>query len=116
MLLDIFDRPDKEYGTVLARFLKSVQERGIKTSIDVVSNSSADYRATIVPALKYCDYAFMNEIECCRITGLNPRKEGGEPNLENIKKTMLFMAGSGVRDKVIIHCKELGFDDLFAEW
>ncbi|MBQ5810476.1 MAG: helix-turn-helix domain-containing protein [Clostridia bacterium] len=109
LLLDVFDQPDKEYGTVLARFLNNVQKKGIKTSIDVVSNSSADYKATIVPALKYCNYAFMNEIECCRITGLNPRSSNGEPNVENIKKTMLFMAECGVKDKVIIHCKELGF-------
>jgi len=109
LLLDVFDSYDPEYGTVLARFLNSVQGRGIKTSIDVVSNSSADYNAIIVPALRYCNYAFMNEIECCRITGLDPRKANGEPDIENIKKTMLYMAECGVKDKVIIHCKELGF-------
>ena len=109
LLLDAFDKQDDEYGTVLARFLCEVQKQGIKTSIDVVSNSSADYKATIVPPLKYCNYAFMNEIESCRITGLNPRNEDGTPNVENIKKTMLYMAECGVKDKIIIHCKELGF-------
>ena len=39
LLLDEFDREDPEYGTVMARFLKSVQEAGISTSIDVVSDS-----------------------------------------------------------------------------
>ena len=33
---------DAEYGTVMARFLHDVKELGIKTSIDVVSDSKAD--------------------------------------------------------------------------
>lgn len=37
-LLDEFDKEDAEYGTVMAKFLKSVQEKGIKTSIDTVSS------------------------------------------------------------------------------
>ncbi|MBR2885414.1 MAG: helix-turn-helix domain-containing protein, partial [Clostridia bacterium] len=57
LLLDEFDKEDKEYGTVMAGFLKKVQEKGIKTSIDVVSDSSADYGKKIIPALKYCNYA-----------------------------------------------------------
>lgn len=46
--LDSFDRDDEEYGTVMARFLKNIKERGIKTSIDVVSYSAADYKSKIV--------------------------------------------------------------------
>ena len=109
LLLDEFDKPDKEYGTVMARFLKEVQEAGIKTSIDVVSSNTADYKATIIPALKYTDYAIMNEIESSMLTDLNPNKEDGNPDIENIKKTMEFMASCGVKEKVIIHCKKAGF-------
>ena len=109
LLLDKFDEPDEEYGTVMAKFLHDVQEKGIKTSIDVVSDSSADYKKTIAPALKYCDYAIMNEIESTSIWGLSPRKEDGSLNVANIKETMSLMLKEGVREKVIIHSKEAGF-------
>ena len=60
LLLDGFDAKDEVYGTKMARFFHDVQEKGIKTSVDVVSDATADYKATILPALKYCDYAIMN--------------------------------------------------------
>ena len=61
LLLDAFDEPDSEYGTVMARYLHDVQQQGILTSIDVVSDNSADYGQKIIPALRYCNYAIMNE-------------------------------------------------------
>ncbi|MBO5714041.1 MAG: helix-turn-helix domain-containing protein, partial [Clostridia bacterium] len=36
LMLEVFDKEDSEYGTVMARFLKDLQSAGIKTSIDVV--------------------------------------------------------------------------------
>lgn len=109
LLLDSFDKEDSEYGTVMARFLKSVQERGIKTSVDVVSDSSADYKSKILPALKYCNFAIMNEIESTMLTALSPYNSDGAINTQNIKATMEFMAQAGVKDKIIVHCKEAGF-------
>lgn len=108
-LLDTFDGEDPEYGTVMARFLHDVQAQGIKTSIDVVSDSTADYKARIVPVLKYSDYAILNEIESCAIWGLSPRNPDDSVNTENIRRTMQMMCDSGVREKVIVHCKEAGF-------
>lgn len=107
-ILDAFDAPDEEYGTVMARFLKDVQAQGIKTSFDVVSDSTADYKARIVPILKYTDYAILNEIESCSIWGISPRNEDGSISIENIRKTMKRMADCGVREKVIVHAKEAG--------
>ncbi|MBQ5841401.1 MAG: helix-turn-helix domain-containing protein [Clostridia bacterium] len=109
LLLDMFDQTDEEYGTVMARFLHDVQERGIKTSIDVVSDSSADYKAKIVPALKYCDYAIMNEIESTMLTDLPAYTADGKPHTENIRRTMEYMASCGVKEKVIVHCKQAGY-------
>lgn len=102
LLLDRFDAEDPEYGTVMARFLHNVQKSGIKTSVDVVSDSSADYGKKILPAFKYCNYAIMNEIECCRIFGL-------DVNTENIRSAMEQMANTGVQDKVIVHSKKVSF-------
>ncbi|MBR6790581.1 MAG: helix-turn-helix domain-containing protein [Oscillospiraceae bacterium] len=109
LLLDAFDKEDEEYGTVMARFLHDVQQHGIKTSIDVVSESTGAYKRKILPALKYCDYAVINEIEACMLSDLPPHDENGKVIVENIRRTMELMAEHGVREKVIIHCKEAGF-------
>lgn len=109
LLLDIFDSDDKEYGTVMARFLNEVQKKGIKTSIDVVSDNSADYGKKIVPALKYSNYVIINEIECCRIWNLEPYLPDGVINREAIKTAVKNMADAGVQDKIVIHSKETSF-------
>lgn len=109
LLLDKFDEADSEYGTVMARFLKTVQDRGIKTSVDVVSDSTANYGEKIIPALKYCNYAIMNEIECCNIWKLNPYDDEGSLNYTNIELAMHKMLQAGVKDKVIIHSKNISF-------
>lgn len=85
LLLDRFDEADPEYGTVMARFLREVQGRGIRTSIDVVSDSSANYAEKILPALRYCNYAIVNEIECCSIFGLPAANADGSPNEAGIR-------------------------------
>lgn len=108
MLMDGFDAADEEYGTALARLLHSVQELGIKTSVDMVSSSTGDFSKTAIPPLKYCNYAIVNEVESCAIWGLEPRKEDGSIHLENVKTAMIKMAESGVSDKVIVHAKEIG--------
>lgn len=107
-LLDKFDEDDAEYGTVMAGFLKTVQEKGIKTSIDVVSDSTADY-GKIIPVLKYCNFAIMNEIECCSVWNLDAYSESGNLNHENVKLAMKKMVEAGVKDKVIIHSKKVSF-------
>lgn len=109
LLLDQLDEIDDEYGTKMARLLDMVQKKGIKTSIDVVSEESDRFKEKIIPALKYCDYAIMNEIECCKVTGLSPRNADGTVNVENIKNTMEYFLELGVKEKVIIHCCEAGF-------
>ncbi len=109
LLLDSFDEFDEEYGTVMARFLHDAQLQGIKTSVDVVSDSTADYKAKILPALKYCNYVILNELESCMLTGLEPYDADGKLNIENIRETMEFMASCGVSEKIIVHCKQAGF-------
>ena len=109
MLLDTFDQDDAEYGTVMARLLSQVQAMGIKTSIDAVSDSLGSYQTKIPPALRYSNYAIVNEIESCGIYGLSPRKADGSLSEEAIREAMKRMAKAGVQDKVVVHCKEAGF-------
>lgn len=109
LLLDKFDREDSEYGTVMARFLKEVQAKGIKTSVDAVSDSSGKFREKIMPALKYCNYIIFNEIECCNIWGVSPYFEDGKLDIKTIEDAMRKTMAYGVKDKVIVHCKKAGF-------
>lgn len=109
LLLDSFDEEDKDYGTVMARFLHDVQQRGIKTSIDVVSESRPDFKDKMIPAFKYCDYVIINEIEAGMVSDVSAYNEKGELDINNIRKMMEFIASKGVKEKVVIHCKTAGF-------
>ncbi len=109
LLLDKFDGEDSEYGTKMARFLCEAQKRGIKTSVDAVSDSTGKFREKIMPALKYCNYIIFNEIECCNIWGISPYFEDGRLDIKAIETAMRKTMEYGVKDKVIVHCKKAGF-------
>lgn len=109
LLLDQFDKEDPEYGTAMAELLARVQAKGIKTSIDVVSDTSEKFRQKVVPALKYCNYAIMNETEGGGVSGLEPRNSDGSINIDNIRKTLEMFMEYGVKDVAVIHCPEGGF-------
>ena len=53
LLLDALDEPDSIYGTKMARLLHTAQQRGIKTSIDVVSEAGERFHRIVPPALRY---------------------------------------------------------------
>ncbi|MBQ9070627.1 MAG: helix-turn-helix domain-containing protein [Clostridia bacterium] len=109
LLMDKLDAPDSEYGTVLARLLADVQREGIMTSVDMVSQSDGNYADKVIPALKYCNYFIVNEIEICGIFGLSPRKENGEIDVSCVRRAMKLAAENGVSTKVIVHAKEISF-------
>lgn len=109
LLLDEFDRADAEYGTVMARYLHDVQAEGIETSIDVVSGSDGLFQEKVVPALAYTDYAIMNEIEGCSVSGLPARDESGKLMVDNVVKTLELFLTKGVKKRAILHSPEAGF-------
>ncbi len=109
LLLDRFDEADAEHGTVMAAFLKRAQAEGIETSIDVVSDSGRKFAEKVIPALRYTDNAFMNEIEGCGVSGIPARDENGALLPENIRKTMEIILSKGVKKRVILHAPEAGF-------
>ncbi len=109
LLLDQFDAKDPIYGTVMAKFLHTVQKAGIQTSIDIVSDSTADYHAIIVPALRYCDYVIINETECCQIWNLSAFQADGTLHKENIRQAMFQILDCGVKEKIIVHSKTISF-------
>ena len=109
LLLDRFDAADAKYGTVMARFLHDLQEQGIKTSIDIVSDDSADYTKTVIPSLRYCNYVIINELECCAIWKLNAYREDGTLDRDNLRLAMEQTIDAGVQDRVIVHCTRASF-------
>mgnify|MGYP003289960329 CR=1 FL=1 len=94
LLLDKVDGGDGE------KILKAAQERGIKTSIDLVSENSDRYHI-VKDCLKYTDNVIINELEAGMIAGIEPCRE----NLESIARAIKDM---GVSERVIIHMPETG--------
>ena len=107
LLLDGLDAADAEYGTKAARLLAKVQAAGVKTSVDIVSEQSARFPKIVHPALKYCDYLVVNEIEGSLATGLPCRDAQGRVTAEALAKIAEALMGLGVREKVVLHCPEL---------
>lgn len=106
-LLDALDAKDEEYGTKAARLLAQMQENGAETSIDLVSSQTADFNAVVKPALRYCDYAVMNEVEGGMLAGIAPRDENGAPDLNRLRRICEYVLSTGVKRSVTLHCPEL---------
>ena len=109
LLLDRFDQAEETCGTVMAKTLQAVQALGIKTSLDAVSDSSGNFPKTLIPALRYCDYVILNEIESCSAWGLSPRTADGRLDEQNVRSAIRRMAEAGVKEKIIVHAKEAAF-------
>lgn len=107
LLLDALDKKDEEYGTEAARLLAGMQAKGIETSIDLVSAQTADFAPTVKPALRYCDYAVMNEVEGGMLAGISPRGKSGAPLFENLRLICENLMEAGVKRSVTLHCPEL---------
>lgn len=109
-LLKKFDELDAIHGTVLAKTLKEVQSKGIKTSIDLVSKKRHDFSDIVKPSLQYCNYFIANEIEGGLITGINPFINGTKKvDIDSIKKILEKLLNLGVKDIAVIHSPEGGF-------
>ncbi len=107
LLLNSLDEEDVQYGTKAAKLLYSIQEKGIKTSIDLVSDQSGRFAKLVPPALKYCNYVVINEVEGGMLAEISPRNENGELNLIHLEKICQKLLGMGISDAVVIHCPEL---------
>ena len=108
LLLDALDEEDPEYGTKMARLLHNAQSRGIKTSIDVVSETGNRFQKLVSPALQYTDYCIINEVEAEATTGIPLRDPEGKLIRENFPKALHAMKALGVSTWAVIHCPEVG--------
>jgi sugar/nucleoside kinase (ribokinase family) len=108
LLLDRLDEPDDTFGTAAARLLKRLQDAGIETSIDVVSEDSQRFPRIVKPALKYADYAILNELEAGRTTGRD-LKPNDKPDPKAIRAAAEELLHLGVKRLVCIHLPEGGY-------
>jgi sugar/nucleoside kinase (ribokinase family) len=102
LLLDRLDQPDPDWGTVAASVLRRAQAAGFKTSADVVSVESNRFADVVLPALRFCDYCILNELEAERTTGVPIIKEG-VVDLSGAQTAARQLVDAGVREWVVIH-------------
>ncbi|MCI9067346.1 MAG: carbohydrate kinase family protein [Lachnospiraceae bacterium] len=108
-LLDSMDREDAEYGTMMARFLHDVKERGILTAMDVASTRGAErMKQLVLPSLKYTDHLIVNEVEGGMLAGIAPRDADGNLKRERLPEICGTLKEAGVAQWVVIHAPELG--------
>ena len=94
LLLDKVDNGDG------LKILKRAKEKGIKTSIDLVSENSDRYKQ-VLPCLPFVDNLIINEIEGGKLAEIEPKRENIRAICEKLKKL-------GVKERVIIHLPEFG--------
>lgn len=109
LLLDQMDAEDPEYGVVAARVLKALQEKGYKTSVDVVSEESDRFRKIVLPCLKYTDYLIINEVEAGACCSDKLRDEQGNILIDKVEAAAVKLMEGGVGELCVIHFPEGGF-------
>lgn len=109
LLLDALDQRDEEYGTKMARLLAEARRHGIRTSIDVVSETGDRFRTLVPPAMKYTNYCIINELEAQQITGVLLRDEEERLYAEHMEEALGRMKELGVSAWAVIHCPEGGY-------
>jgi sugar/nucleoside kinase (ribokinase family) len=109
LLLDALDGEDAEYGTKMARLLCHARQRGIKTSLDAVSELGDRFRRIVSPALKYTDYCVVNEVEAAHVTGIALRDENGKLIASRVPVVLEALKNLGVCQWAVIHSPEGGY-------
>ena len=82
------------------RLLRQAQENGLKTSIDVVTESGNRYKNLVPPSLKYTNYCCINETEAQMITDVPLENLKRDERQFNFRKACTLLKGHG--------CQRLG--------
>lgn len=109
LLLDALDESDAKFGTKGAKLLSAAQAAGLKTSVDVVSEDSDRFAKVVGPALKFCDYCILNEIEAGKTTGFKIRQPDGTLDTVALRHAAGALLQMGVKEVVVIHFPEGAF-------
>ena len=109
LLLDALDAPDAECGTKLARLLRTAKQKGLRTSIDVVTEAGERFHRLVPPALRYTDYCIINEFEAQATTGIQLVDASDDLIRENLPVALRAMKSLGVSTWAVIHAPQGGF-------
>lgn len=108
LLMKTVDSPDAEYGTHGARILKKAKDRGMITSIDMVSEQSNRAKTVIRSALKYTDICCINEVEAETVTGIS-LLENGELSRDRVIAAIKEIQKMGVSKWIVIHAPKCSY-------
>lgn len=108
LLMAKVDAEDEMYGTHGAKILHDAQARGMKTSIDIVSEQSMRAHKIVSSALKYTDYCSVNEVEAESITGI-PMLDDGRIMEERVEEVLRKLKEMGVTTWAVIHSPQCGY-------
>ncbi len=103
LLLDGLDRIDEEGRSGASRVLEQAVNRGLLTSIDIVSEQSERYRQIIPSSLPFVDILFLNEFEAAGLTGIDILNDGGTPDFVRMADAAAEIMRMGVRKWIIFH-------------
>jgi sugar/nucleoside kinase (ribokinase family) len=92
---------DSDGITRAAKVLRNAQNSGLKTSIDIVSESSDRFKKIVMPALPFVNYLFINEYETEKTTGV--KLSGDLPKLTALRKAANLLFDYGSQNWVFIH-------------
>ena len=109
LLLDTLDEEDYVFGTKMARLLNTAKEKGMSTSIDVVSETGDRFKRLVPPALRYTDYCIINEIEAEAVTDIPLRSSDRRLLVHNMHLALTKLKDMGVSTWAVIHAPEGGF-------
>jgi len=105
MILKSIDMSDQTYGTKSARLLHLIQQAGIETVIDTVSDPSHSYDKLVRPSLRYTDHLICNEFEATQLSHIHQqdnKKDGLLPQA-HYQKIAEALFNAGVGKTVVIH-------------
>ncbi len=108
LLLDRLDEIDASGQPRSCAVLAAAQRAGLKTSIDVVSESSERFGRIVLPALAHADYCFVNDFEAERLTGIPLRRHGVLEGGAVIRAAQKLIE-AGVREWVFVHAAEAAY-------
>ncbi|GJM64505.1 carbohydrate kinase family protein [Persicobacter diffluens] len=102
LLLDKLDQIDVDGKTGASKILQAVQQKGIKTAVDIVSENSDRFQQVVIPSLPFVDYLFVNEYEASKITGVN----ADPTDLESMFAASQALLDAGVKEIVFLHASD----------
>ena len=91
---------------VAPQLLSKIRSMGVKTSVDVVSETSERFMRVVYPALDHIDYLILNEIEAGEVSGCTIRLPNGSYDMAELKSAGRKLHRGNL---VVIHMPEGAF-------